>query len=113
MGVGGEQWVPGSGGLYLSGNLSHATQRLVVRSKRHRVEREGFPTRGYTECIPESNQDSPAINGCTTHRTNSGIRHGTFAVGEENENGRPLGRQSEFGVTDQESRTSRYSNAEP
>lgn len=46
--IGGKQWVPGSGRFYLSSNLSHATQCLVVRPEGHRVERKGFPMQSLT-----------------------------------------------------------------
>jgi len=65
MSVGREQWVPGSGRLYLSGNLGHAAQNLIVRSKRHRVERKGFPAKGKTGCGMGCTEGSPEVNRCT------------------------------------------------
>lgn len=47
--VRGAQWIPRSGCFHLPGNLGHAAQNLIVRSKRHRMEGKRFPVRGETE----------------------------------------------------------------
>ena len=47
--VRGAQWIPRSGRFHLPGNLGHAAQNLIVRSKRHRMEGKRFPVRGETE----------------------------------------------------------------
>ena len=57
-----EQWVPGSCRLHLPGNLSHAAQNLVARSKRHRMERKGFPVGDETECGGSCTEGLPVVN---------------------------------------------------
>lgn len=65
--VGRKQRVSGGCRLYLFGNLSHATQCLVVGSKRYCVERKGFTVQSWTERVLKSNEYSPIIDGGTAH----------------------------------------------
>ena len=94
MRVGGEQWISGGGSLYSPGNLGHATQNLIVGSKRHRMEGKGFPVKGETECDVRYAMYSPEVDGREADRTNGGIRDRAFSVGEEDEDRCPLGCQS-------------------
>lgn len=88
--IGGEQRVPRGSRLHLSGNLGHATQRLVAISKGNCVERKGFPAGGEAKYNVRGNVYSPAVYGRTTDRADSCVGHRTFSVREENKNRSPL-----------------------